>query len=170
MHGVENVKRKGVDLSLHYFKYLSSFDEFKDSKYYIIGTEGEGSDYLKKIVCELDLPDRVVFTGSIDEHSKREYLKKSKYYFQLSLYEGFGVGALEALAASCIVIHSGKGGLKEIIKDDGILLNTSGIDLDIINKIKSFNINKLESALNRVKETYDFTIRMREIGILLSES
>ena len=53
--------------------------------------------------------------GEVSEEDKINLLKRSKYYFQLSLYEGFGLAALEALCADNILIHSGKGGLANSI-------------------------------------------------------
>lgn len=170
MESLVNVRRKGLETSLYYFKYLSSFEEFKDSKYYLIGKEGTGSDYIKSIIDKLEISERVVFTGVVDERVKIDYLKKSKYYFQLSMNEGFGIAALEALASKCIVIHSGKGGLKEVVGDNGILLDIDKFDDSILSKIKSFDNEVIEEAYQRIKRTYDFDCRLRRIEEILNRN
>ena len=119
MESKGNVIRKGVDRLLHVFK------ELKNNKYklIIIGTIGEGTEYLKQIGERLGILEDIVFTGRIGEDEKISYLMRSKYYFQLSSYEGFGVASIEALAAGNIVIHSNKGGLKDAIGEHGIIID-----------------------------------------------
>jgi glycosyltransferase involved in cell wall biosynthesis len=126
MENKENVIRKGIDTATKVFYELSSnYETYKNSKFYIMGTLGEGSDYLKSLIQELNLTSKVIFTGPLTEDDKIDFLQKSKYYFQLSLYEGFGMAAIEALAAGDIVIHSGKGGLMDAVGSHGILFNVN---------------------------------------------
>lgn len=124
-----NVIRKGLDKSLLLFKYLLSKEQFFDAKLIIIGTLGDGSDYLKSYAKELGISSNVIFTGTIEESEKISFLKISQYYMQLSIYEGFGIAALEALTAQNIVIHSGRGGLADSINNHGVY-----IDIDNLNK------------------------------------
>jgi glycosyltransferase involved in cell wall biosynthesis len=166
-----NVLRKGVDKALVVFKHLTEQEEFSQAKFYIIGTEGEGTEYLKSLVAEMNLQDSVIFTGRIDEEYKVELLKKSKCYFQLSTYEGFGIAALEALAAKNIVIHSGNGELKETIKDYGIK-----VDLkkeirkqipNIYEQIIYFDKDKLERAQEHIRENYANVKRQNDFERIL---
>jgi len=147
MGNIENVVRKGVDKSLILFSNFLKFQP--DFKFYIIGTKGEGTKYLINLIKKYNIPEsKIIFTGSIDEEDKIELLKNSKYYFQLSKYEGFGIAALEALCAGSIVIHSGKGGLKDIIGGYGIIFDSG-------------NIYKFCQKLNKFEKNYalrkDFT-------------
>jgi len=167
MENIENVYRKGVDKSIEVFKGLSELDEYVDSKFYIIGKEGDGSDYLKKLCLDFNIVDKVIFTGSIDEEQKIEILKRSKYYFQLSLYEGFGIAALEALAAKNIVIHSGNGGLKDVIKNFGIKVDIdtsvkAQVDF-LYSKILSFNSTLLADSYEYVKENFSNYKRQNDL-------
>lgn len=153
MESKENVIRKGIDKSLYVFKYLSEKPEFSNSVYYIIGREGEGSNYLKLLCQKLDILNRVVFTGSLSEENKINMLMHNRYYFQLSIYEGFGLAALEALLSKNIVIHSGNGGLKYVIKDLGIKFDYLHNDLaslfQLYSEIISFDTNKLFSKIDK---------------------
>jgi len=115
----ENVYRKGVDKSIYLFKEIYKIDN--DFRMIIIGPEGAGTELIKAIIKKENLTNYVTFTGAISEIEKIDILKKSSLYTQLSKYEGFGIAAIEALASGNIVVHSGKGGLKEGISSYGIL-------------------------------------------------
>lgn len=121
------IKRKGIDIALMIFTQLSKLDQFADYKFLIIGRKGNGTRYIEKLINQLGLEDRVIITGEISENKKIDLLHQSKYYFQVSKFEGFGIAALEAFFANNIIIHSKKGGLdnpiyqqREIVFDTDI--------------------------------------------------
>ena len=127
-----NVQRKGVDKALYIFKeWLEKKPNLNIQKFYIIGRVGSGTDYLKEVIAECGLDDYVEFTGAISDIEKNSLLLKSRFYFQCSQYEGFGVAALEALYNGCLVIHPGNGGLSSTISSYGIQLTT----LDVNNAV-----------------------------------
>jgi glycosyltransferase involved in cell wall biosynthesis len=156
---VSNVQRKGIDTAIQLFAKLKNLENYSDSKLYIIGKKGEGSSYLEEIVRKLNIETAVVFTDSISEEEKIEYLKRSRYYFQLSQYEGFGVAALEALCAKNIVIHSGQGGLSNPIYKDGIQLDIAQPLEDMFDELKfrlsSFDSLRLEKVYYDICRNYD---------------
>lgn len=131
---VENVKRKGVDVSLKIFSLLKRTPGYNNARFVIIGKKGAGTSYLEDIVVKEGLSDSVYFTNEISEEEKISYLYRSKYYFQLSLYEGFGLAALEALRMKNVVIHSKKGGLSNPIFENGIFYD---IDDDMSKSFKN---------------------------------
>jgi len=112
-----NIVRKGIDKAIELFSLLAQRDSFRDSKFYILGRKGAGTPYLEGLIRQSSAPDRIIITGEVSEEEKIDFLKHNRYYFQLSQYEGFGVASLEALVAGDIVLHSGKGGLKNPIYD-----------------------------------------------------
>lgn len=167
MESIGNVRRKGLDQSLFYFKYLKSFKQYQNAKYYILGRVGVGTDYLKDIIQELELQDDVIFTGEVSDIEKISYLKKSKYYFQLSQYEGFGVAALEAIASRCIVINSGRGGLADVIGNDGVQVditkfdgNIESLDKSVYDKLLSFSDNDFKNIEERILKSFDWPVRV----------
>lgn len=118
MGTVANVKRKGVDKLLCVLqRYLQLNPE---SEVYIIGTPGEGTTYLEDVAEQLGIKQKICLTGAISEDRKVELLKSSMFYWQVSEYEGFGLAALEALAAKNVVIHSGRGGLADAVGKYGL--------------------------------------------------
>ena len=109
--------RKGVDKML--FVCAEFLKLNPNYKIHIMGSTGEGTEYLKGLISDLNIGDSVTFTGRISEEEKIDTLKRSRFYFQLSLYEGFGVAAVEGLATGNVVVHSGKGGLKDSVGNNG---------------------------------------------------
>lgn len=167
MENIENVYRKGVDKSLRLFKYLIEKEEYTNAVFYVIGKEGIGSEYLRNLCVELKISERVVFTGSIDEERKTDVLKRSKYYFQLSSYEGFGIAAIEALAAKNIIIHSGKGGLKETMKDFGVTIDIekdieNQVDL-IYDQLANYNYEQLTKGQKHIEINYSNITRQKDL-------
>lgn len=125
-----NLVRKGV---LRAIRLLANTRKTEpDARLLIVGRDTYGHlarNYARELHCE----DAVMLTGFLSEEAKYELLRSSRYYLQLSDYEGFGVGALEALALGCEVIHSNVGGLRDTMTHFGRVLAHSDaqvVDLD----------------------------------------
>lgn len=173
MEGSElNVLRKGVDKLLYVYKEYLKFNN--NTTIRIIGSIGEGTNYLIKLAKELDIADRIIFTDRISEEDKIRYLKESRYYFQLSLYEGFGVSAIEALAAGNIVFHSGRGGLADAIDSYGILIEDINDYKNIAFKLNE--VNRLYEnfsaficdGVNHVSNNFSYNVRRNGISNIIS--
>lgn len=166
-----NIKRKGVDCALRIFAKLLQLPQFQNYKFIVIGKKGEGTSYLENIVKELRIENAVEFTDSVSEEEKIAYLKRSRFYFQLSKFEGFGVAALEALCAKNIVIHSGKGGLSNPIYAKGILVNIDQSVEMMFEELKetlvTFNGNHLEEAHKSVCQNYDNKRRKEDFARII---
>ena len=165
---VSNPIRKGVDTALYYFKYLTGFEEFRDARFYIMGRDGKARSYIEDIIKKLELQNNVIITGEVTEEEKIQILGKSRYFFQLSKTEGFGLAALEALASSCIPIHSGKGGLKDVIASDGVLIDIDNfdysidtVDTTVYDRLKNVTEGDINKMLERIYQTFDISVRKR---------
>ncbi len=68
--------------------------------------------------------DNFVCLGEISKQELISYYQKSSIFVLPSIYESFGLVALEAMASGCAVVASNVGGLKEIIENekDGLLV------------------------------------------------
>jgi glycosyltransferase involved in cell wall biosynthesis len=174
MEGSEiNVIRKGVDKMLYVFK---DFKKLNPSfKLVMIGSKGVGTEYLIEIAKKLNILDDIYFTGRVDEKEKISILKKSKFYFQLSIYEGFGIAALEALASGNIVFHSGAGGLKDSIGDRGVLIEDTNKYDEIANKLNEINdsydtlyLKQVLDGVDYVKNNFSYSVRLEGIKEVIS--
>lgn len=164
-----NVKRKGIDTALRIFAELKKVPAYADYRFIIMGKKGEGVNYVQSIIDKYCLNNSVELTGEVSEEEKIAFLKRSKYYFQLSQYEGFGIAALEALCAKNVIIHSGKGGLANPVYSDQLLFN---VDNDFDNEF-SVLINKMFSMdLATSKEDflryYDIQRRKEDLEAIIT--
>lgn len=173
MGTIPNVLRKGLDKAVDLFELLKKkYPAYKDSRFLIVGTQGVGSEFLKEKVASQNLNDSVIFTGEVDEHEKIELLKNSRYYFQLSLYEGFGVAAAEALAAGNVVLTSGKGGLKDSVGPHGVDVDVDADLQEQIDRIHDEICQVDEQALRKayeyVNERFSYPIRKKDFSRIIS--
>ena len=66
-------------------------------------------------IVELDLSDDVVQPGFVRDEELRELFAISSVFFFPSLYEGFGLTPLEAMAAGVPVVSSGRSAMREVL-------------------------------------------------------
>ena len=69
----------------------------------------------------------IIFTDYIDEKDKVILYKMAKLFIFPSLYEGFGMPVLEAMASGTPVITSNNSSLPEVVGEAGILVNPNSI-------------------------------------------
>lgn len=81
-----------------------------------------GNGYMKKSLSDLatamGLSHKIVFTGFIDDETLKNLQKCADVSVVPSLFEPFGIVALEAMAAETPVVVSNIGGLAEIVEHD----------------------------------------------------
>ncbi len=82
----------------------------------------------RRIATHLGIDGHVVFPGWIDEEDKPAVYAGAQFFIFLSLYEGFGLMALEALACGTPVIAANSSSLAEVVGLGGILVDP--LDLD----------------------------------------
>lgn len=88
--------------------------EAPDTKFVIAGV-GHQLEALTWRADELDVSNRVFFTGFIADDIRDKLYAVADVAVFPSLYEPFGIVALEAMAAHCPVIVSDTGGLSEVV-------------------------------------------------------
>jgi len=71
----------------------------------------------------LSLEGKVVFTGFIDEWDKPFLIAGSKMFVYPSIYEGFGIPVLEALACGVPTITSNVSSLPEVAGEAALLID-----------------------------------------------
>ncbi len=83
---------------------------------FVLAGRGPLLDQLKQRIGELGLPDRVLFPGFVDDRGRNAILARAAVAVFPSLYEPFGIVALEAMGAGVPTIVSDIGGLAEIVE------------------------------------------------------
>ncbi|MBW9221332.1 glycosyltransferase family 4 protein [Methanothermococcus sp. SCGC AD-155-M21] len=81
----------------------------------VIAGSGDMRGYLEDLAFQLGCRDKIIFLGFISGQMLKKLYKSSDLTVIPSIYEPFGIVALEAMASGSPVIASAVGGLKEII-------------------------------------------------------
>jgi len=88
-----------------------------NAKFIIVGN-GYMKDQLSGLVKGMGLTHKVLFTGFVDDETLRRLQRCADASVVPSLFEPFGIVALEAMAAGSPVVVSDTGGLSEIVEHD----------------------------------------------------
>lgn len=80
---------------------------------------------IEPIIADRGIQDRVVLTGRISEEDKVILMQHAALYVTPSMYEGFGLTALEAMACGVPVIAANRSSLPEVVGDAGVLIDPS---------------------------------------------
>ncbi len=88
-----------------------------NAKLIVVG-DGPSRSYLESEVSRLGLSGRVRFTGFLSDQEMVKLMKSADVLVVPSIYEPFGIVALEAMAAGVPVVASDVDGLSEIIKHE----------------------------------------------------
>jgi len=118
-------------------------------KLVIAGPEFNYGQQLRKLVAETKMADRVIFYGPIDGREKLEALAATDIAIMPSIYEGFSIFLLEAMAAGKPVIATKTGVAQELIKHgkNGFLINPGNVEELSGKIIEILNNNRISSLM-----------------------
>jgi glycosyltransferase involved in cell wall biosynthesis len=135
-----------------------------NAKFVIVGN-GYMKEQLSNIINHKRIAQKVIFTGFVDDETLRKLQKCADVSVVPSLFEPFGIVALEAIAAKSPVIVSDTGGLSEIVEHDitGVKVypdNPDSLAWGITRVLTNESYAKLlkETAYKKVREKYDWNI------------
>lgn len=107
------VREKGVEVLLQALPpVMATYPKAKA----VISGKGPMLEQLKTQALAYGLADRVVFTGFVTDEERNRLLATADMAVFPSLYEPFGIVALEAMAAGTPVIVSDVGGMGEVVR------------------------------------------------------
>ncbi|MEG1004643.1 glycosyltransferase family 4 protein [Clostridium sp.] len=95
----------------------------KDYKLLLGGSLKDEGISLKQYVEKLNLEDKVIFTGFLDNSDLPILYNGADVFVYPSYYEGFGLPPLEAMSCRTCVITSNVTSIPEVTKDSAILIN-----------------------------------------------
>ncbi len=159
------VREKGVHVLVDAIpEVLSHYPRAK----FIIAGRGPCAEQLKQQAALLGVDRRVYFTGYIDDETRNSLYGWADVAVFPSLYEPFGIVALEAMAARTPVVVSDAGGFREVVRhgEDGLMAYTNDshslaqnilavlLNPDLANRLK-------ENAYRRVLADFNWRIIAR---------
>jgi glycosyltransferase involved in cell wall biosynthesis len=152
-----------------YFLYLGGFDPRKnignmllafkrfllngscDYSLALCGDTAGFEDHLRDGIQELGLEDKVVLTGFVEEEALPPLYSGSEAFLCVSLYEGFGLPLLEAMACAAPVIASDTSSMPEVVGEAGVLVDPADPD-DILR------------GMEKVAESFELREQLKEKG------
>ena len=146
--------RKNIERTIKAFiKYKKEVKD--DLKFVIVGGKGWKYDNIMKLIESMGTD--IILTGYIDEEDKIPIYKLAQLFAFPSLYEGFGMPVLEAMAAGVPVVTSNVSSLPEVAGDAAILVNPLNEDeiFEAYKKIlsdKKLQLEMIEKGLEQAKK------------------
>jgi glycosyltransferase involved in cell wall biosynthesis len=131
--------RKNFHRLINAYKMVASSGQ-KTPKLVIIGGHGWGNEELGKVVRESGLDERVILAGYVPDEDIPVLYRNASVFVYPSLYEGFGLPPLEAMACGTPVITSNLSSIPEVVGDAAILIdpyNTAEIAQAIASVLKN---------------------------------
>jgi len=107
--------RKNIETLLKSITYLNN-EKGVSKKLVLVGRKGKSFD-------KLSFSKNVVWTDYVSDEDLIYLYNVASCFVYPSLYEGFGLPVLEAMACGCPVIASNTSSLPEVVGDSGILIN-----------------------------------------------
>jgi glycosyltransferase involved in cell wall biosynthesis len=158
---VGNLKpHKNVDTLVKAVKYIKSTNDIK----LVIG--GKVNDTLLKIIEDNNLHEKVQFIGFIDEEDLPIIYNLASVFVFPSLYEGFGLPPIEAMACGCPAIAANTSSLPEVLGKEGITFEATD-EKDLASKIdyllanEDIYIKYSSYGVNRAKDfTWDELVKI----------
>lgn len=156
------VNEKGVHILIDAApKIIQTYNKIK----FVVVGQGPELEALKTKVYTMNISDKVIFTGYVSDEELLKLYKCSDIAVFPSLYEPFGIVALEAMVAGIPVVVSDTGGLGSIVEHrvtgmKAYAGNSNSLADCIIELLfdseKAENIKK--NALEKVEKNYNWNV------------
>ena len=139
------------------YSLLISFLELKEEgkifdKLVIVGQKGFNHQTIFDLISKSKFKNDIVVLGYVKDEQLPYLYNAARVFCYLSLYEGFGLPVIEAMACNCPVIASNSSSIKEIV-------NNFGISVDPL------NISQIKLALTEIIESVELRTEMRIAGL-----
>jgi glycosyltransferase involved in cell wall biosynthesis len=115
--------RKNVQTLLRAFAEVIAEAPQDELALVIAGGKGWGGEDYRATVDALKLRDHVHFAGFVEDHHLPALYRGALLFVYPSLYEGFGLPVLEAMACGTPVITSNRASLPEVAGDAALLVD-----------------------------------------------
>jgi glycosyltransferase involved in cell wall biosynthesis len=124
-----NIKpHKNLDRLIAAFAQLRHRSGGEDLKLLIIGDETSRHGFLRRKVEECGVRQDVRFFGFVPAHTLAALYRLASVFAFPSLYEGFGLPPLEAMACGTPVVTSRISSIPEVVGDAAVLVDPHSID------------------------------------------
>lgn len=163
---IEKVK-KSLEIDGDYFLYVGTIEPRKNlvrliraykvftkhvkkpPKLVLAGAKGWLCDDIYKLVEKLHLENQVIFTKYVPSEDMNPLMCGAMAFVFPSLYEGFGMPPLEAMACGVPVLTSGEASLPEVTGDCAVICNAYSVKSIAENLYRLYKNPDLREKLSR---------------------
>ena len=128
-------KKKNISLLIRSFNLYKERNKESKEKLVLVGNIGFGYDEIKYIISEFDLFKDIVMLGWVEERDMPYIFSGAEAFIFPSLYEGFGIPILQAMACGVPVIASDIEVLREVGGESPLFFNPFSED-DLCDKME----------------------------------
>jgi glycosyltransferase involved in cell wall biosynthesis len=123
----------GLDPRKNTTRVLQAFKKFEgraksDYQLVIVGLPRNGQKLFSHTAMEIGITEEVVLAGFVPEEDLVALYNGADVFLYPSLYEGFGLPVLEAMACGTPVIASTAGSIPEIAEEAALLIGPNGVE------------------------------------------
>jgi glycosyltransferase involved in cell wall biosynthesis len=141
----------------NHVRLIQSFNKLKqetNSNWNLVlgGADWNGAEAIHHAISASPFKNDIKTIGFVPEEDLTSLYRAADVFVYPSLYEGFGMPPLEAMACACPVISSGRGSLSEIIGDAAKIIDPE-------------SINDLKEALKELSVSPSERERFRNLGL-----
>ncbi len=141
----------------NHWRLIEAFNQFKEGtqsnwKLVLAGGDWHGAEVIHRAAKESPFADDIHMLGFVADEDLAHLYRAADVFIYPSLYEGFGMPPIEAMACGCPVIVSPRGALAEVVGDAGYIVNPEQID-------------SIRLAMQRVATDDGARARLRKAGL-----
>jgi glycosyltransferase involved in cell wall biosynthesis len=111
---------------------ITAFEQFKTAtrsnwQLAFAGSDWHGAEFIHAAIDRSAVAPDIRCLGFVPDENLPELYRAADTFIYPSLYEGFGMPPLEAMACGCPVISSARGSLAEVIGDAAVIIDPENV-------------------------------------------
>ncbi|MBU1895262.1 glycosyltransferase family 4 protein [Patescibacteria group bacterium] len=160
-------------------RIVEAFDELRIKNYelrlVLVGKPGHGYEKVQATIGQSEFKDDIITPGWVDEEDLSYLINSAEVFVFPSLYEGFGIPVLEAMACGTPVVASKGSSLEEVGGEAVLYVDPKSVE-NIAETIKQLIDNKelreekIKLGFERVKEFSWKKCAEKTLKILIEEN
>lgn len=132
--------KKNIPRLVEAFGKFKSRNKNDNHKLVLAGTKGLTFPLVEEQIKKFKLENEIIIPGWIDGDDMPVFYNNADLFAFPSLFEGFGIPVLEAMACGCPVICSNTTSLPEVAGDAALMFNPLSVD-DIASRMEQVLLN-----------------------------